>query len=31
MLDRTLLALANKRSAGEHHGDHGEIADDLHH
>ena len=24
-------ALANQRSAGENHGDHGEIADDLHH
>ena len=31
MLDRTLLALANERGAGEHDGNHGEIADDLHH
>src|SRR3974377_282353 len=31
MLDGTLLALANERSASEDHGDHGEIADNLHH
>ena len=31
MLDRALLAFPNERSACEDHGDHGEIADDLHH
>src|SRR5262249_34576805 len=31
MLDRALLALADERSSGQDHGEHGEIVDDLHH